>query len=217
MFDPYSMALVLGGALIATLMQAGLRDAAMSLAAAGSLLRKGFDQDRARSELARQIAQIARDGLLRALPRETGDPELDLATGAMIRDRSLDTLLDRHQSYRSIRAEKAAIASGVFRQAADLSPLLGLAGTLLSLGQLSSLPQGSDNIANAIGMAVTTTFYGVVFAHFLFFPIAGLVERRARAEDNSREQLYAWLEEQVRLATPRRVTTHSDEPERQKP
>lgn len=202
MFDLHSLILVLAGTLVATLLQAGWKSFGIALASTGKLLGRKFNDEKARSELARHIGQIARDGLIRAFPHETGDKELDLATRAMVKDRSLDALLERHAHFRAKRAHTSQIAATVLRQAADLSPLLGLAGTLLSLGQLSTIAEEGSSVASAIGMAVTTTFYGVVIAHFLFIPLAGLIERRANAEDAKREELYRWLEDQVRMASP---------------
>lgn len=215
MFDPQSIALVLGGVLIATLLQAGLRDCGVCLGEICALLRSGFDQKRARSELAQQISQISRDGLIRTEPRVTGDLELDEATDAMLRDRSLHSLLERHRKLRATRIEKVTVAQRVLSQAAELSPLLGLAGTLLSLGRLASIPDDGEGVAAAIGMAVTTTFYGVVLAHFLFVPLAGLIERRARHEDNAREEIFGWLEQKVSEAEPRLAPSQFHWPDRE--
>ena len=42
-------------------------------------------------------------------------------------------------------------------------------------------------------MAVATPLYGLVFANFLFAPLAAMISRRAEAEDRAREELIAWL------------------------
>jgi chemotaxis protein MotA len=81
----------------------------------------------------------------------------------------------------------------VLVSAAELSPVFGLVGTLVALGRLSTTVASTSNFAGAIGMAVATTLYGLVFANFLFAPLAAMISRRAEAEDRAREGLIGWL------------------------
>lgn len=141
--------------------------------------------------------------MIRATPDPIGDDEIDEATDAMIAKGSLTELIARHGRHRARRVAAAASVRGVLQQASELAPVLGLAGTLLSLGRLATPLAGGEGIASAIGLAVTTTFYGLVIAHALFMPLAGLVERRPRAEDADREEVFRWLQDQVRRAEPR--------------
>lgn len=203
MIDPVSLVLVLLGTLAATLLQCGWHDVRACLAAVGGLLRRGFDAGRAKAELAHQIGEIRQDGLLRAAPCTIGDDEFDEATDALIASRSLDALLARHARHRSHRLEVTGAVRQVLMQASELAPVMGLAGTLLALGRLAGPMAEGQGVASAIGMAVTTTFYGLFVAHALFVPLAGMVERRARAEDQAREEVFIWLERQVRQAAPR--------------
>jgi chemotaxis protein MotA len=53
-------------------------------------------------------------------------------------------------------------------------------------------------------MAVTSTFYGLVAANFIFAPLAGALARRARAEEQARQELLDWLTEAVERAAPTR-------------
>jgi chemotaxis protein MotA len=51
---------------------------------------------------------------------------------------------------------------------------------------------------------VVTTLYGLVFANFVFGPLAGAVGRRARAEEQERQELLEWLATAVERSIPGR-------------
>ena len=92
-------------------------------------------------------------------------------------------------------------------QAADLSPVLGLAGTLISLSQLPAGSGQDGNFTSAIAMAVLTTLYGLLLGNMVFAPLARAVARRASEEEQARQEVLDWLESQVGVALPR----HADE------
>lgn len=206
--NPVAASLVLGGTLAATVLRCGLADCAVALKALGSLLGKPFDVDRTRAELAAQIQDIARDGFLRAEPHHWGDGEFDAIADRLISQRSVQALHDEHRRHRDRRQSAATRARDVLAQAAELAPVMGMAGTLLSLGSMSVAAGG---YVQAIGMAVGTTFFGLVCAHFLFAPLAMAISRRAQAEESARAELIEWLASGVEAATrPRRPVAVND-------
>jgi len=205
--DPLSAMLVLGGTLAAALLRCGWRDTGETLRAIAQLARRPFASDSVRAELASQIQEIGEDGLVRAQPHHFGDREFDAVADALIRRRSLSALHEEHGRHRAARLARADAAIAVLGQATDLAPVLGLGGTLLSLGGLSALAAGG-NTAGAIGMAVTTTLYGLILANFLFAPLAAAIARRSRAEEQARQGLLDWLEEAVRDACEPTLPAH---------
>jgi len=209
LIDFEALALMLGGTLLAALLQAGVADFRVTLGAVGHLLRPAFDAAKTKAELSRQIGDLDRDGLVRAPRAEIADAEFGNSTAAMIRNRSLDALLAEHAASRALRSANATTARQVCHQAAELAQMFGLAGTLLSLGRLGPLANGADGVAGAIGLAVTTTLYGVILANILFVPLAGMIERRARAEDRAREELFAWLGAHAQKSAPRLGDVHN--------
>lgn len=202
MIDLPSLAIVLGGTAIATVLQAGIGNCRTLLRAIGGLFAKPFDAATTKAELARQIVDLERDGLVRARPAPIHDSEFGSATSAMIRNRSLDALIAHHEGCRAVRATQANAARGVLMQAAEMAQVMGLAGTLIGLASMS-VPQGGAAVASAIALAVLTTLYGVVLANFVCLPLAGMIDRRARAEDAAREELYVWLQGHARQSAPR--------------
>jgi chemotaxis protein MotA len=193
LLDLPALALVLVGTVAATILRCGWADTRLALHALTQLFSARFDAVRARAELAIQVQEIEEDGLLRATPHRFGDGEFDQMTDALIRSRSIEALHESHEDHRTRRMEASHRAVTVLVSAAELSPVFGLVGTLVALGRLSTTVASTSNFAGAIGMAVATTLYGLVFANFLFAPLAAMVSRRAQAEDRAREGLIAWL------------------------
>lgn len=200
LFDPLSLGIVLGGTLAAVLLRCGWRDSGSALAAVAHLFARPFDSDRVRAGLAVQIQEIERDGLLRAQLHHFGDGEFDELSETLVRRRSVQSLYDEHERYRWRRVVMAGTAGRVLAEAADLAPVLGLAGTLLSLSGLSTIAEG--DYGRSIGMAVTTTLYGLVAANFLFAPLSAAVERRAQSEEKARQALLDWLAEAITRSCP---------------
>jgi chemotaxis protein MotA len=202
-FDPLSIAIVFGGTLAAALLRCGWRDCAEAVQAIGPLFGRPFDSLRVRAELAAQIREIGEVGLIGVEPHRVGDGEFDELSDTLVRRRSIRALYDKHERHRARRAALGETARAVLTEAADLAPILGLTGTILSLAGMSTATVDQD-YGQAIGMAVTSTFYGLVAANFIFAPLAGALARRARAEEQARQELLDWLTEAVERAAPTR-------------
>jgi len=191
--DPTSAAIVFGGTLVGTLLRCGAGDCATAVRALAPGGAPRFDAARVRARLAVQVQDIQRNGLLAANPRPFGDVEFDEATDALIGHRSLAALLAAHDMHKARREVRAGIAVGVLNQAAELAPVFGLAGTLISLGRLPADGLDRGSYMAAIAMAVHATLYGLVAANLVLAPLARLVERRAMREEAQRQSLVDWL------------------------
>lgn len=198
--DPIAIAIVLAGTMAATLLRCGFADMRVALAAMGGMFAPAFDVSKAKAGLSKQIREIADAGFVRAEPHHFGDVEFDTLSDIMIGQRSIQSIHGKHQQYRQRRLDNAQRAARTFESAAELAPVLGLAGTLFALGQApGAAPQG-DSLVDAVALAVVTTLYGLVAANFLFAPIAAAIARRSRQEERDRDQVLAWLAEGVRKA-----------------
>lgn len=202
--DGPSALIVVGGTALATVLRCGWRNCQRALRAAAGLGRKRFDAQSVRAELAVQVREIGEDGLLRARPHRFGDAEFDEAADALITRRSVGALLEAHEAHRRRRAAANASAVETFFQAAELAPVFGLAGTLVSLSQLSAQGFGATGLGSAIAMAVLTTLYGLLLANLLLAPLARVIERAAAAEEAERAAAIAWLSDQVSATLPHR-------------
>ncbi|QYU68169.1 MotA/TolQ/ExbB proton channel family protein [Leptolyngbya sp. 15MV] len=202
LLDPLSATIVIGGTLAATLLRCGWRDARAALVMLAQLPRRPFDSDRVRAELAAQVREIDKEGILRAEPHRFGDGEFDDLSEALIRRRSITALFEKHERHRERRQATAHTAARVLSEAAELAPVIGLAGTLFALGSYSTAVDG--DYARSIGTAVVTTLHGLVLANFVFAPLVGGIERHARAEESERKRLLDWLAAAIERTVPAR-------------
>lgn len=212
LIDPGSVAIVLGGTLLATILRAGREELGQTLRALAALVRPRFSVDQAKADLAAQVAAIRQDGILRVKPRSIGDSEFDDATDAMIRSRSLDALIDRHNAHRKQRQHVSNAAIRTLAQAAELGPVFGMVGTLVSLSNLPSDGLAAGALNGAISIAVTTTLYGLLLANLVLAPLARAVERRALSEERGRQQVIDWLSQQIEPALPHHAPSPPQHP-----
>lgn len=200
--DPAAAAIVVGGTLVATVLRAGLHDCGLTLRALSELFRPAFDADTVRGEVATLASQIRVDGMFRARPRHLGDIAFDEATDAMIEQRSTEALFERHAFHARARIESAVAAVRTLTMAADLGPVFGLAGTLVSLSNLPSQGIARSMFMGAISMSVLTTLYGLLFANLVLAPLGRAVERRCEREEADRQDITEWLAAQVQRVLP---------------
>jgi len=212
MIDIPTLAIVLGGTLLSTFLRCGLADCRATLRQLGRTLvrQTPFDADAVRARMARVLQDIRRDGLLRAQPRGVGDGEFDAALDALVMQRSVGSARDALKAERERRLAPVRAASATLSQAAELAPVFGLAGTLISLGHMPAGGVDRSAYMPAIAMAVHATLYGLITAHLVLGPLARLVERRAGREEADRRALADWLEIEVVCAIPARGAPHRD-------
>jgi chemotaxis protein MotA len=82
----------------------------------------------------------------------------------MVQDILEKRLLYSHQHNQKI--------NGVFRTMATFSPIFGLLGTLIGVVQVLRNLSDPSSMGSAMAIAITTTFYGIFAANFLFLPTA---------------------------------------------
>lgn len=201
--DPLGGAVVVAGTALATLARVGLASCRTALRHVAALSRPGFDLPAVRAQLAQTVEQIRRDGVIRAQPIPLADAELWDASHALCRFRSVEAMLREHERHRALREAERAQAGEALVAAGELAPVMGLVGTLLSLGRMPGAELASEvDILGAVSMAVVSTLAGLLLAHLLFLPLAQAIERRGRREEHAREELVQWLARQLAPACP---------------
>jgi chemotaxis protein MotA len=73
-------------------------------------------------------------------------------------------------------------STGILRRAAEVSPAMGLIGTLVGLVQMLGSLNSPDRIGPAMAVALLTTLYGAVLANVVFLPLASKLERNSASE-----------------------------------
>lgn len=79
-------------------------------------------------------------------------------------------------------AQRHQRSTGILRRAAEVSPAMGLIGTLIGLVQMLGSLNQPEGIGPAMAVALLTTFYGAVLANVFFLPIASKLERNSAIE-----------------------------------
>jgi len=129
------------------------------------------------------LADIARRKGVLALEQEidsgTADAFCRRALGMVLEGspgEEIEAVLKReiHESM-----QRHASSAGIFRKAAEVSPGMGLIGTLIGLVQMLSNLDDPATIGPSMAVAVLTTFYGAVLATMVFSPLASKLERNA--------------------------------------
>ncbi|MEM9310141.1 MAG: MotA/TolQ/ExbB proton channel family protein [Pseudomonadota bacterium] len=208
LLDPWALAIVLVGTLVATFARAGAGDVARALSALGGLWRTRFDPDANRTALARWARSMRQRGLLGADEPFPPDRVLARALDALVRTASLGAFQTVHETARATHIRQAQRAAQVFEQAGDLAPVFGLVGTLFALTQIApdAAAQGDATALGAIATAVLSSLYGVLSAHLVFLPLAQAIARQAEREEEARAQLVEWLAAEAADVLPGRVT-----------
>jgi len=83
----------------------------------------------------------------------------------------INSILERHRT-----------GVAILKKAAEISPAMGLIGTLIGLVQMLANLSDPSSIGPAMAVALLTTFYGAVLAYMVFIPIATKLERNTTRE-----------------------------------
>lgn len=82
----------------------------------------------------------------------------------------------------SAMADRRTKSVTILRKAAEVSPAMGLIGTLIGLVQMLANLEDPSTIGPAMAVALLTTFYGAILSYMIFTPIATKLERNTKAE-----------------------------------
>jgi len=98
---------------------------------------------------------------------------------------------------------KEKTAADIFRSMSYFAPAFGMIGTLVGLINMLQIIEAKDIglITLNMGMALTTTFYGLILANLIFNPIAIKLERRTE----QRVMIMSMVMEGIILITDRRT------------
>lgn len=184
--DGPAMLIVLGGTAAVTLTCYSVKDVAR---AQSVMLQTIFHRLPEPTVAARRMVELAevarRDGVLGLqpmLPRINGEPFLYKAVSLVVdgtASEEIERIMRRELNSMTLRHERSA---GVFRKAAEVSPAMGLIGTLVGLVQMLGNLEDPSTIGPAMAVAPLTTFYGAILANMVFSPLASKLERNSDEE-----------------------------------
>ncbi len=129
--------------------------------------------------IARQRGKLALQGMLRDIAASRFLTEaIELVVDGLPAE-EIDRVLRREADATHRRHLRAA---AVLRRAGEVSPAMGLIGTLVGLIQMLGQLDDPSAIGPAMAIALLTTFYGAVMSNMIFLPLASKLERNSQAE-----------------------------------
>jgi chemotaxis protein MotA len=207
--DVPSILIVVGGTFAITSISFSWEEVATAQRTiARTIFRHNSDSTRA-AHLSLQVAErVRKNGPLEVqgiLPRLSDEPFFQKALGVVLDGtpvEEIESMLHNEVSAMTSRHMKSA---GVLRRAADVSPAMGLIGTLVGLVQMLGNLDNPDSIGPAMAVALLTTFYGAVLANMLFLPLASKLERNS-SEETLNYRIFALTAASIaRRENPRRL------------
>ncbi len=78
--------------------------------------------------------------------------------------------------------ERHSKGVSILRRSAELSPAMGLIGTLIGLVQMLGNLDSPSSIGPAMAIALLTALYGAMLSYMVFTPLASKLERNSQAE-----------------------------------
>lgn len=184
--DVAALAIVLGGTAAVTAVSftlEELRDAPRALF--HILFHAKSDPGEAARTMLRLAERARKDGVLdleRFSKSLSGDPFLHKAVRLLVDG------TESGEAEKILKRETFAISTvhmntiNILRRAAEVSPAMGLIGTLVGLVKMLGTLNDPSTIGPAMAIALLTTFYGALLAHMVFLPLASRAERNAREE-----------------------------------
>lgn len=106
----------------------------------------------------------------------------------------MDALVERHRH-----------SASILRRAAEISPAMGLIGTLIGLVQMLANLQDPETIGPAMAVALLTTFYGAILGTAVFSPMAAKLERNSNEEAMIRSLIMIAMISIAKQDNPRRL------------
>lgn len=186
-FNVPGLLIVVGGTMAVTTVCFTLSDVTRTVAVIGStfMARERDPQDTAYTML--DLSDYCRKhGVLRLqgqpLQRFVREPLLFKALSMLVEgvpEKDMADILNEDLAATTARVQRSA---NVLRKAAEISPAMGLIGTLIGLVQMLGNLSDPSVIGPAMAVALLTTFYGVVLANMVFNPLAAKLERNAAEE-----------------------------------
>ncbi|MDJ0685611.1 MAG: MotA/TolQ/ExbB proton channel family protein [Alphaproteobacteria bacterium] len=184
--DGPAMLIVFGGTFGITTACFSLRDMwAAFKDVGGAIFRSHQDGKQAAMQML-QVAQVARyRGILSIqsyLPALENLPMLVQGLNMVIDGSAGDEVERILQREVQAQTQRLSRSISILRKAAELSPAMGLIGTLVGLVQMLGNLEDPSTIGPSMAVALLTTFYGACLANLVFNPLASKIERNG-AED----------------------------------
>ncbi len=186
-FNPPSMMIVLGGTFGVLVACFTLRDIREGVSYAFTAISRDQNAPQEVAEQLLQMSQVSRSrGMLQfqnTVQQVSGQPLLTRAL-RLIAEGATDVDISRILSNEAKQISSARDRSiMIMRRGANLSPAMGLIGTLVGLVQMLAQLEDPSTIGPSMAIALLTTFYGVILSNMIFTPLVSKLEQNSNEED----------------------------------
>ena len=207
-FDARSVFIVLGGTIGVTTACFSLNDMATAIRVTAQTVFHRTQNPAAAAIHVLQLAQITRYRGVLVLQQHLGavnDRVLHRGLSMVLDGTPGDTIDRLLQQEIQATAQRQARSASVLRKAAEISPAMGLIGTLVGLVQMLGSLSDPSTIGPKMALALLTTFYGAVLSNLVFTPLAAKLERNS-SDEILINQLHAMAAASIgRQENPRRL------------
>ncbi|MFA5140153.1 MAG: MotA/TolQ/ExbB proton channel family protein [Elusimicrobiota bacterium] len=192
-FNGHAIFIVFGGTIIAMLINTPGQYIRETITAMVSLLRPDpyGDPGELIPSLVRMSQEVQTNGLgaLRNVDGRAAGGFLAEASTTALEYNNADFVRRVLETEVNNKVDRANEVINVIRTAGVVSPMFGLIGTLL--GIISVLGQISDmnKVGTAMAIAITSAFYGIMFANLVCIPVAGKLRMRLWEEIKMRAMI----------------------------
>ncbi len=172
-FDPASIMIVFGGTAAALLVTYSFEQVKAFLPRLRDAFKKSDIDLEADMERILALANVARrEGLLALDGEDFGDPFLQKGIEMIVDGTDPDLFKDVMETTIGKKEEEDGLSQKILTSGAQYAPAFGMVGTLIGLINMLMSLEDSSTLGPNMGVALITTFYGVILANMFFLPFA---------------------------------------------
>lgn len=186
LINMHGVVVVIGGTVVATLLNTPLNHITRAVSELGHFFRE--DGDSSPEKIIPALVNLAEQSRMRGL---TALKEADPVLAKGFLNRAATAALE-YNDYNFVRqvleqeinqtVDDMNAVANVYRTMGVMAPMFGLLGTLIGIiGVLKDLAN-PETVGPAMGVAITSAFYGISFANMVCSPIAGKMQAKVWME-----------------------------------
>lgn len=183
-FDPLAFLIVVGGTAVGAFFSATWPDIRRAFSALALLWRaRPVEDAEAADNAVRQIRRISEyKGIVCADRVKTPVEFVHRAACRLADAEGSGVFATWAREELQDRTARHDAAIGVWRQAADIAPAMGMIGTVIGLTGMFAQMDDAATMGPGMAVAMLTTLYGLIVAGCVAGPVAARLERLSRAE-----------------------------------
>jgi len=193
--DVPSLLIVVGGSFFAVMYTAPLPVFLGSFGAMGKAFKPPIKK---MDELITRIVELAgiarKDGMMALEGQETPDPFFDNGLQMLVDGADEEKLTVQLKKELKAMQGRHEVSTGVAQAWVDISPAMGMIGTLVGLVAMLGNMADPKAIGPAMAVALLTTLYGAMIANTIFMPIVVKMKRYSTYESTYREMIIVGLQ-----------------------